>query len=163
LLNPPDVTFAGNTAAFDKGVASFPNLVIQKPGRGYRLSALAPFVPIITSDPFNVGGFLAISAGSFTCAVELAREPYCLAADFPPTPVAMAGGLSFGAVTVGDQVACGVTKAGAAYCWGDGFSATPVALVGGLPFASVSGSCGVLTTGAAYCWGDNALGQLGNG
>jgi alpha-tubulin suppressor-like RCC1 family protein len=161
-LQPPDVPVAGNSAEVTNGVAIFRNLVISKPGRGYTLTAWAPGMST-TSDPFNVEGFVAISAGSYTCGIDLAGATYCWGGDFPPTPVAMAGGLSFAAVTVGDQVGCGLTAAGAAYCWGDAFSSTPVAIVGGLPFAAVSGNCGVLTTGAAYCWGDNNSGQLGNG
>lgn len=161
-LQPPDVTVAGNSAEVSNGVAIFPNLVIPKPGKGYTLTAWAPGMST-TSAPFNVGGFVAISAGSYTCGIDLAGATYCWGGDFPPTPAALAGGLSFTGVTVGDRVGCGLTAAGAAHCWGDAFSSTPVAIVGGLPFATVSGSCGVLTTGAAYCWGENAFGQLGNG
>ena len=156
------------TAPAVNGVATFPNLSIDKPGRGYSLiasdsRAYLSGLNSITSAPFTVGGFAAISAGSYTCGLELAGAPYCWGGEFPPTPLAMAGGLTFAAVTVGSRTGCGVTAAGAAHCWGDGFSTTPVAVAGGLPFTAVSGSCGVLTTGAAYCWGDNDSGQLGDG
>src|SRR5207302_8981359 len=66
-----------------------------------------------------------------------------------PTPVAVAGGLTFAAVSAGLYQTCGVTTAGAAYCWGyngegqlgDGTttaSPTPVAVPGGLTSAGAS-------------------------
>ncbi len=94
------------------------------------------------------------------------------------TPVAVAGGLTFAAVSSGQGYACGVTTTGAAYCWGnngngqlgDGTTTnrtTPVAVAGGLKFSSVSSgwthTCAVTAGGAAYCWGDNSAGGLGNG
>jgi alpha-tubulin suppressor-like RCC1 family protein len=73
------------------------------------------------------------------------------------TPVAVAGGLTFAAVSVGtysnfyqESHTCGVTPGGAAYCWGfnrygqlgDGTSGTdrltPVAVSGGLTFAATA-------------------------
>ncbi len=84
--------------------------------------------------------------------------------------MAVAGGLSFAAVSVGFIHSCGVTTAGDAYCWGlnlfgelgDGTTTqrlTPVAVTGGLSFAAVSSegrhSCGVTTAGDGYCWGMN--------
>jgi len=97
---------------------------------------------------------------------------------FNETPVAVAGGLAFGTVSVGYSSACGVTTTATAYCWGQnssgelgngatGNSATPVAVAGGLAFASISAgylfACGVTTPGAAYCWGRNYYGEGGNG
>jgi len=87
-------------------------------------------------------------------------------------PVAVAGGLVFTGVSVGNNFACGVTTTGAAYCWGaNGVgqlgngtttpSAAPVAVAGGLTFAAVSAgnaaACGVTTAGATYCWGSGSL------
>jgi alpha-tubulin suppressor-like RCC1 family protein len=93
--------------------------------------------------------------------------------------VAVSGGLTFAAVSAGNEHTCGVTIAGAAYCWGEnGYggllgngdttsSSTPVAVSGGLTFAAVSlgmyHTCGVTTASAAYCWGFNSYGELGNG
>jgi len=95
------------------------------------------------------------------------------------TPVAVAGGLTFAAVTAGFYHTCGVTSVGAGFCWGgdslgvlgDGSSiwmrTAPVAVVGGLTFASVTAgathTCGVTSSGAAYCWGRDFYGELGDG
>jgi Regulator of chromosome condensation (RCC1) repeat len=107
------------------------------------------------------------------------------------SPVTIAGGLTFAAVSTGGDRsgnghACGLT--GAAYCWGAnetgqpgtgtyGYSSSPIPIpvAGGLTFTAVAvGSnepgyaglahtCGVTTAGAAYCWGLNGNGQLGVG
>jgi alpha-tubulin suppressor-like RCC1 family protein len=104
------------------------------------------------------------------------------------TPVAVSGGLTFVALSVGYWHACGLTSGGAAYCWGDNAdgqlgaattekcaglgtvvscSMVPLPVNGGLTFATLSAgsfhSCGVTTGDAGYCWGANADGQLGNG
>lgn len=136
------------------------------------------------------GDFLA----AHTCGVTPAGAAYCYGAnafgelgDGSTTDwmmaMAVAGGLSFAAVSGGGEetagpYTCGVTTASAAYCWGanssgqlgDGSTTgrmTPVAVAGGLGFAVVSAggdhACGVTTTHAAYCWGDNSFGQLGDG
>ena len=70
------------TAAMVNGVATFPNLSIDEPGKGYSLIAFdsryySNGLNNITSAPFTVGGFAAISAGSYTCGLELAGAPYC--------------------------------------------------------------------------------------
>jgi alpha-tubulin suppressor-like RCC1 family protein len=93
-------------------------------------------------------------------------------------PAAVAGGLSFVAITAGAYHTCGLTATGIGYCWGrnsdgrlgDGTttsSNTPVAVGGGLTFAAISAgdnmTCGVTTGRVAYCWGNNQYGQLGDG
>ena len=77
-----------------------------------------------------------------------------------PSPVAVAGGLRFNAVSAGYAYTCGVTTNGAAYCWGDTYGAAPVPVASGLTFTAVSAgsgsggryTCGLTTGGAVYCW-----------
>jgi len=124
-----------------------------------------------------------------TCGVTFDGAAYCWGDNtwgqlgdgtttWEPSPVLVAGGLTFAAVSAGSYHTCGVTSGGAAYCWGGNSAGelgdgtftqrtSPVAVAGGLMFATVSAgdshTCGVTTGGAAYCWGDNPSGQLGNG
>ncbi len=137
-----------------------------------------------------VGGhqFAMVSAGSnTTCGVTTVGVAFCWGSNFQgalgngtkrqnvPEPVAVAGGLTFTTVSVGNGNSCGVTTGGAAFCWGDNYygqlgdgtgraSPVPVVVSGGIHFQEVSvGSgytCGVATTGVAYCWGDNSRGSL---
>jgi alpha-tubulin suppressor-like RCC1 family protein len=80
--------------------------------------------------------FTAVAAGSHsTCAIATDGAAYCWGAndagqlgavsgescDGTPcsrTPLAVAGGLRFAAISVGDLHACGLTVDGIAYCWG---------------------------------------------
>jgi Big-like domain-containing protein/regulator of chromosome condensation (RCC1) repeat-containing protein/Regulator of Chromosome Condensation (RCC1) repeat protein len=171
-------------------------------GNGTTINSVIP-VPVS-------GGlsFASISAGEFhTCAVTNGGAAYCWGEDHnlgtgqppavaycslrygapkgcTPTPVPVAGGLSFSSVSARAWHTCGVTLGGAGYCWGFGYYGalgadprcvldacsgdTPVAVAGGLTFSSISAgdyahSCGVTTAGAAYCWGFNYFGELGIG
>jgi alpha-tubulin suppressor-like RCC1 family protein len=93
-------------------------------------------------------------------------------------PVAVVGGLTFEAITVGNRYACGVASGGDAYCWGvnsvgqlgDGSSSnrsTPTKVAGPYKFATISAgnssTCGVTINQVTYCWGLNSFGELGNG
>src|SRR5438445_723878 len=133
-------------------------------------------------------GFAAVAAGAgFACGATPSGVAYCWGDGWygqlgtgatqtnSTTPVPVAGGLTFTALTAGSNFACAVTPSGTAYCWGGGQlgngstagSATPVAVAGGLAFTTVSAgpffACGVTTSGAADCWGGNGAGQLGTG
>lgn len=95
-----------------------------------------------------------------------------------PTPVAVAGGLTFTSLNVGPIFTCGTIASGAAWCWGDNdlgqlgngdttvrYAPTPVAVTGGLAFTQVAvgdqHACGIVGSGTAYCWGRNGAGELG--
>jgi alpha-tubulin suppressor-like RCC1 family protein len=84
-------------------------------------------------------------------------------------PVAIAGGLAFTSLAVGDDHACGITSGGVAYCWGHngygklgqgapGASSVPSPVAGGLAFSNISAglehTCGLVADGSAYCWGN---------
>ena len=123
---------------------------------------------------FNQSGQIGAPT-SGACTLPLNRRatvPCALA------PVAVSGGLTFTAVSVGYSHTCGLTASGAAYCWGDNSTgelgdgtttnrSVPVAVAGGLTFTAVSvglrASCGLAPSGAMYCWGSNAHGDLGDG
>jgi alpha-tubulin suppressor-like RCC1 family protein len=98
------------------------------------------------------------------------------------SPVVVAGGLAFQALSAGGSYlggsTCGLTTGGAAYCWGgntygqlgDGTATqrtTPVAVSTAEVFESLAAgsehTCGRTSGGAAYCWGHNDLDQLGAG
>jgi len=112
----------------------------------------------------------------------------CSAEPCRAAPVAVSGGLTFTALSVGYWHACGLTSSGAAYCWGDNDNAQlgatttetcaglgtvidcsrlPLPLEGGVTLAQASAgsfhSCGFTSAGDGYCWGLNSNGQLGNG
>ncbi len=135
--------------------------------------------------------FAAVSAGGeeYTCGVTTSGQAYCWGwngngqlGDSTTTgrlvPTAVAGGLTFAALSAGYAHTCGVARSAAAYCWGWGLGGqlgdgtatgrlVPTAVAGGLTFAVLSGgvyhTCGVTTNGQAYCWGWNGNGQLGDG
>jgi len=134
--------------------------------------------------------FAEISIGaSHTCGVTPAGAAYCWGTHYQligdgssttlnqPTPVAVAGGLTFTSIAAGVNHTCGVTRSGVMNCWGfnligqlgdltriDHYTPAPVA--GGVTFKSVAASldysCGVSTLDRAYCWGTNSSGQLGD-
>jgi alpha-tubulin suppressor-like RCC1 family protein len=194
--NPTGANLNG-TAALDaiNGVATFPYLSLNRAGT-YTLTASATGLTSATSSTFSVtapttGPFASVSiGGDAACGVTTAGAGYCWgnnsigqlgnATTMNSTgPGAIAGGLTFGSVSVGSlqDFSCGLTAAGAAYCWGYNEygqlgnatftnSTSPVAVAGNLTFSSLTAgddgqACALAAGGAAYCWGYNGSGQLG--
>jgi alpha-tubulin suppressor-like RCC1 family protein len=149
---------------------------------------------VFTATATPAVGFMSVSAGAYhTCGVTTDSLAYCWGDgsygqigndSMQPfyrisTPVAVAGGHKFVAISAGADFTCAVTGAGSAYCWGsngygqlgDGSTTGryhPVPVAGGHLFVAVSAgasghACGVTTDSAAYCWGFGNVGQLGNG
>lgn len=84
------------------------------------------------------------------------------------TPTAIGGGLSWTAITAGDNHTCGIASSGLAYCWGQGSSGqlgtggvtnatTPSPVQGNTRFtiiaAAGSNTCAVAEAGETRCWG----------
>ena len=134
-----------------------------------------------------LGGAFVVDAGAgHTCALDDSGVAFCWGLNTSgqlgngtrlasPTPVAVAGGLTFATLGTGTDRTCGVTRAQEAYCWGSALlgngtlsqSPTPVAVAGRHAFGrmSVGAShvCAITTDGDAYCWGLGTAGRLGNG
>ena len=133
---------------------------------------------------------LSVGESGHACAIAGSGTAYCWGYNgsgqlgvatmaYSSTPVPVSGGLSFAAISAGENgQTCGITPAGAAYCWGSNSNgelgngttiggSAPIAVSGGLTFRSITAgfasTCGITTSGAAYCWGDNTYGELGNG
>lgn len=135
----------------------------------------------------------AIGAGSnLTCAIGAASAASCwgwngsgelgggaatASLRNSASPVPVAGGLAFAAVSAGHQYACGVTTAGRGYCWGLsgdvlGFEqrtssnvTAPTPIDGALTLRTVDAgyahTCALATDAQLWCWGSNRHGQLG--
>jgi alpha-tubulin suppressor-like RCC1 family protein len=148
----------------------------------------------VTPDPVIVSGglkFKAIALGfNHTCGLATNGSAYCwgdngagvLGQDTTVlnsyTPILVAGGRTYSAITSGDFHACAIAVGGAAYCWGSNtFGAlgtgdssshgAPTAVAGGHLFKAIDGgnvhTCGLTTGGDVYCWGSGWQGQVGNG
>ncbi len=92
-------------------------------------------------------------------------------------PTAVAGNISFVAISSFNNVTCGLDLIGLAYCWGAGANQrgaggaattnVPNAVVDGRQYRAISvgasHSCAIDLTGAAWCWGSGFAGALGNG
>ena len=147
----------------------------------------------MSATPVKVPGGLRFAQlstyGRHTCGVTLDGKAYCWGyngwgslgsgsnVSSSPTPMAVAGNLTFRSVSAGADHTCGVTTDNRAYCWGNNdwrqlgtgtvYSGTPVLVSNALSFAKVAAgtgfSCGITTAGATYCWGSNSIGQIGDG
>ena len=154
-------------------------------------------VQIIVSEPGGEAGiYSALTAGeAHTCALTTSGAAFCWGhnlygqlgtdATLPSvptphtnTPVPVAGGHSYIAVSTRYFHTCGLTIGGVAYCWGwnglgslgDGTtndSRVPVRVATDLRFTSITAgyrqTCAVTSSGSAYCWGGNGIGEIGDG
>jgi len=127
--------------------------------------------------------------GRHTCGITLDGKGYCWGyngwgmlgdgsnSSQSPSPVAVAGNLTFRSITAGADHSCGVATDNRAYCWGNNDwrqlgtgtapTSTPVLVSAALSFTKITAgqsfTCGLTTAGATYCWGANSIGQLGDG
>jgi alpha-tubulin suppressor-like RCC1 family protein len=98
-------------------------------------------------------------------------------ADPQLTPLPVAGGLRFKAITAGQYYTCAVALDGGAWCWGENEAAqlgngnqgverklTPTQVLGGNTFvaltAGISHTCGLTGGGLVLCWGMNVYGAV---
>jgi len=162
-------------------------------GNEGRLGSTQMSADAMSNVPVRVPGdirFAQLSTyGRHTCGVSLDGKAYCWGyngwgmlgngsnASQSPTPVAVAGNLTFRSVTAGSDHSCGVATDNRAYCWGNNDwrqlgagtapTSTPVLVAANLSFAKITAgqsyTCGLTTGGDTYCWGANSIGQLGDG
>jgi alpha-tubulin suppressor-like RCC1 family protein len=142
-----------------------------------------PVSGVITFSSVSVGG-------SHTCGTDTNNKVYCWGANSvgqlgtdsggtgSSTPVAVAGGLTFGSLTTGGNHSCARATNGFTYCWGannlgqlgDGtnmpFAAAPIPIRGklNLSVVEVGGAhgCHTWAGGLLFCWGLNSYGEVGN-
>jgi alpha-tubulin suppressor-like RCC1 family protein len=91
-----------------------------------------------------------------------------------PTPVLIAGGISWLSLSANAEHTCGVSTGHVAYCWGNSASLatgnsggpTPQPVNDNLSFSTITAghyhTCGITTSGIAYCWGVGTDGTLGD-
>ena len=139
-----------------------------------------------SATPVQVAGSTALTtvalggSGLISCAISPAGAGFCWGpgggggglgdgtTGGANAPVAVAGGLVFSELAVGDNHACGIASGTVAYCWGHnnygtlglgvpGASSVPSPVAGGLAFTNISAglahTCGLVADGSAYCWG----------
>ena len=116
--------------------------------------------PFTSLNPISVVVTRLTTGTLHTCALTTAGTAYCWGDNDDgalgdgtttsrSTPVSVAGGLAFAALSAADYHTCGLTGSGAAYCWGlnhsgelgDGTTTdhwTPMAVAGGLTFRALS-------------------------
>jgi alpha-tubulin suppressor-like RCC1 family protein len=119
----------------------------------------------------NTNGMLGTGFGTTTEICTSSVGGITIQEHCSSTPLTVAGGLLFSAVSVGGTHVCAIQRStGAAFCWGDNRSGelginsngalwlgTPTTPVPGFSFNSISAgdgqTCGVTTAQALVCWG----------
>lgn len=137
----------------------------------------APILAAVTTLA-GCGDFKLTYPDHHVCLVDSCGFQYNFPApvvQYSTLPVAVAGGLSFKAISLGRDRVCAVTTAGDIYCWGAidlGTSSfhtanSPERVVSEFSFDTVSVgngfACAIATDKRAMCWGVNDIGQVGNG
>lgn len=149
-------------------------------------------VPVLvdTSSPvLEIRGNESSGGERFTCALHGSLQAECSGLNgegelgdgsfggLSATPQAVAGGLAFSRVEVGNVHACALGTTGAAYCWGYNSSGqlgvgdtlnrdAPTLVTGGLQFSEISlgtyNTCAIRADDqTAYCWGANPNQEYG--
>src|SRR6266545_2324690 len=138
--NPGGATLSGTTTKSPvSGVATFPDLKLDKAGTGYTLAVSATGLAGATSAAFDVSPPLVFTTvttggagrGSHSCGVATDGAAYCwgdngngqLGDDTHfghsiPLAVQAPTGVTFQSVSAGGQHSCAVTPGNVAYCWG---------------------------------------------
>ncbi len=161
--------------------------------RGLVALAVAISCPPIAAMDAEPPHFVAVTAGvDHVCALTDRGEAFCWGSNefgqlgngshdsIPhPTPVRVAGDVTFAMLAAGLTHTCGIARDGVAYCWGANDTAqigdgtvlqprsTPVRVATDVRFAMIGPggghTCAVTVDGVGYCWGGNWHGQLGVG
>ena len=151
-----------------------------------------------SATPVQVSGGLTFSKlainGEHACGITTTGEAWCWGANYvgqlgspgvvqgcgsydcSTVPVAVTGGHTFNAITVGIYHSCAIDTSQAAWCWGSsdrrGNGGTPtsepsevVPVSGSHSWVQLSAAgahtCGITTANLGYCWGSNSNGQAG--
>jgi alpha-tubulin suppressor-like RCC1 family protein/plastocyanin len=152
-----------------------------------------PALPAQVRARANVSWIDVKLGSNYGCGIVSSGDAYCWGTNVygqlgngntqpSSTPVAVAGGLSFKSIHLGESQSlfspntCGITISDLAYCWGDNtygqltegttsLRSSPVAVAGSITFSKLAiynGTiCGVSKAGGAYCWG-SADGRVGD-
>lgn len=185
----PGAILSGTTKrSTENGMATFPDLSVDKPGDDYRIVARTQSLSeAFQSAPLSIRGPLFLTsatAGYFhSCGLSSEGSAYCWGSNeegqvtgqgqFRVVP-AVAGAVQFSSISSGRSHTCALTPNGTPYCWGSSGAgqtgtstggSAPQQLPGGFVFSSISAgyshTCALTAAGAGYCWGSNSSGELG--
>ncbi len=201
VTNPTSTILIGTTTVNAvNGVATFDEVAVGLPGTGYQLrgtqgsfssdlsAAFSVVDPVVPVDSTSLAAGGQTGQNSY-CGLSTAGTAYCWGSNIfgqlgngdlvqRLSPTAVAGGLAFNSIQLGNGFGCGVVTIGDIYCWGRGGSgqlgdgvgansSSPVLVSGGLSWRAVDvgtlTTCGLTDVGQVYCWGNNSQGRVGDG